>query len=289
MASYTEERFDLSRHRDRRADRGRRASRSSSSTAPARSPASTRCCRWPSASGSSSPSIPASAPRPTTRRSTTSTTTRRHYLDLFDELGHRASSRWPGHSMGGWLAANFAADHSERVTRLVLAAPLGPAGRRAPDDGHLRDPRRGAARLPDRGHVDLRGRTCRCRRRPEFLADRYRETTSAARLMWDAALRPQAAPLAAPADDADAAALGRGRPRSSRSSRRRCGPSSSRAPRSRRCPASATSCSTRPRGGRRGRQLRGRGADGLRTLPPRCALRAHLCASWHGEGTVSAP
>src|SRR5919198_502396 len=67
---------------------------------------------------------------------------RRHYLDLFDELGLEELSL-VGHSMGGWIAANFAADHPERVRRLVLVPPT-----------------------------------------PEFLADGYREMTSAARVLW---------------------------------------------------------------------------------------------------------
>ena len=49
---------------------------------------------------------------------------RRHYLDLLDELGV-GEFALAGSSMGGWLAANFAVDHAERVKRLVLAAPLG--------------------------------------------------------------------------------------------------------------------------------------------------------------------
>ena len=55
---------------------------------------------------------------------------RRHYLDLFDELGLEEMAL-AGHSLGGWLAANFAADHAERVTRLVLAAPFGHAASRS--------------------------------------------------------------------------------------------------------------------------------------------------------------
>jgi pimeloyl-ACP methyl ester carboxylesterase len=107
---------------------------------------------------------------------------RRHYLDLFDELGLEEFAL-TGHSMGGWLAANFAADHGERITRLVLAAPFGMRVEDHPTTDFLAIP---GDQLPPyltadmsifEGHVPMPPT-------PEFLADRYRETTSAARLMW---------------------------------------------------------------------------------------------------------
>jgi pimeloyl-ACP methyl ester carboxylesterase len=107
---------------------------------------------------------------------------RRHYLDLLDELGVGEFALM-GSSMGGWLAANFAVDHTERVRRLVLAAPLG-----LKVDDH---PTTDIFAIPGAevfsyltadmsvfdGHVPTPPT-------PEFLADRYRETTSAARLLW---------------------------------------------------------------------------------------------------------
>jgi pimeloyl-ACP methyl ester carboxylesterase len=107
---------------------------------------------------------------------------RRHYLDLFDALGLERTAL-AGHSLGGWLAANFAADHTERVTRLVLAAPFGMRDEDHPTTDFLALP---GDMLPTylaadmsvfEGHVPTPPT-------PEFLADRYRETTSAARLMW---------------------------------------------------------------------------------------------------------
>jgi pimeloyl-ACP methyl ester carboxylesterase len=107
---------------------------------------------------------------------------RRHYLDLFDALGLERTAL-AGHSLGGWLAANFAADHNERVTRLVLAAPFGMRVEDHPTTDFLSLP---GDVLPTylttdmsvfAGHVPMPPT-------PEFLADRYRETTSAARLMW---------------------------------------------------------------------------------------------------------
>jgi pimeloyl-ACP methyl ester carboxylesterase len=107
---------------------------------------------------------------------------RRHYLDLLDELGIDEFTL-VGHSMGGWMAANLAADHRERVRRLVLAAPLGLKVDEHPtldmfsipgDQilGYLAED----MSVYD-GHVPMPPT-------PEFLADRYRENTSAARVLW---------------------------------------------------------------------------------------------------------
>ena len=123
---------------------------------------------------------------------------RRHYLDLFDELGLEEMAL-AGHSLGGWLAANFAADHTERVTRLVLAAPFGMRVEEHPTTDFLAIP---GDQLPPyltadmsifEGHVPMPPT-------PEFLADRYRETHVGRAAHVDAPLRPQAAPLAAPPD-----------------------------------------------------------------------------------------
>lgn len=109
---------------------------------------------------------------------------RRHYLDVFDQLGVEDFSLI-GQSMGGWLAANFAADHPERVRRLVLAAPLGLRVREHPTvdifsipDEELFGYLAANPSVFD-GHVPMPPT-------PEWLADRYRESTSAARLLWAA-------------------------------------------------------------------------------------------------------
>jgi len=47
-----------------------------------------------------------------------------HYYDLFDALGLRAPAV-VGHSFGGMVAAELAATNPERVSRLVLIAPIG--------------------------------------------------------------------------------------------------------------------------------------------------------------------
>jgi pimeloyl-ACP methyl ester carboxylesterase len=107
---------------------------------------------------------------------------RRHYLDLFDELGLEELSLI-GHSMGGWIAANFAADHPERVRRLVLVAPLGLKVDEHPtqDLFTIPGPELATYLAADlsvfEGHVPVPPT-------PEFLADGYREMTSAARVLW---------------------------------------------------------------------------------------------------------
>jgi pimeloyl-ACP methyl ester carboxylesterase len=107
---------------------------------------------------------------------------RRHYLDLFDALGLEQLSLI-GHSMGGWIAANFAIDHGERVRRLVLVSPLGLKVDEHPtqDIFTIPGPEIGAWLASDlsvfEGHVPVPPT-------PEFLADGYREMTSAARVLW---------------------------------------------------------------------------------------------------------
>jgi pimeloyl-ACP methyl ester carboxylesterase len=107
---------------------------------------------------------------------------RRHYLDLFDELGVDEFAL-AGQSLGGWLAASFAVDHSERVKRLVLAAPVGLKVDEHPTLDIFAVP---GEELPGyltanlsvfEGHVPMPPT-------PEFLADRYRELTSTARILW---------------------------------------------------------------------------------------------------------
>lgn len=113
----------------------------------------------------------------------------RHYLDLFDVLGIRDLSL-VGQSMGGYLAATFAIDASERIRRLVLAAPL---GLRVPEHPttdiftirpeqmleHLSaDPSVFEGKVPDPPT-------------PEFLAQSFRETTSAARILWERPYDPR--------------------------------------------------------------------------------------------------
>jgi pimeloyl-ACP methyl ester carboxylesterase len=105
-----------------------------------------------------------------------------HYLDLFDALGLGEVSL-VGHSLGGQLAAMLAATQAARVRSVVLAAPAGLRIREHPtaDIFSIPDEELPAHLAEDMsvfaGHVPMPPT-------PEFLAERYRETTSAARLLW---------------------------------------------------------------------------------------------------------
>jgi len=106
-----------------------------------------------------------------------------HYLDLTEQL-ELDEVTLGGHSMGGLLAAWFAIEQTRRVRRLVLVAPL---GLRVPEH-----PTVDIFAVPDEelltyvaadmsvfdGHVPHPPT-------PEFLAERYRESTSTARMFWD--------------------------------------------------------------------------------------------------------
>ena len=106
----------------------------------------------------------------------------RHYLDLLDVL-EIGSFTLVGQSMGGWIAATLAISQGSRVSELVPAAPWGLNVPEHPTVdlfsipdaefvGYLSaDPSVFAGKAPDPPT-------------PEFLADRYREQTSAARVLW---------------------------------------------------------------------------------------------------------
>lgn len=104
-----------------------------------------------------------------------------HYLDLFEELGIEELSL-VGESMGGCIAAWFAIEQPRRVRRLVLLSPF---GLRVPDH-----PSTDFFSIPDEevtSHLIadmslLAGATEQPP--PEFLAERYREATSFARVAW---------------------------------------------------------------------------------------------------------
>ncbi|HUN28132.1 MAG TPA: alpha/beta hydrolase [Steroidobacteraceae bacterium] len=57
-----------------------------------------------------------------------------HYLDLFDQLNLQQFDL-VGFSLGGWMAAEFAVAHTQRVRKLVLVAPAG-----LPDPAHPSPP-----------------------------------------------------------------------------------------------------------------------------------------------------
>jgi pimeloyl-ACP methyl ester carboxylesterase len=105
-----------------------------------------------------------------------------HYLDLFDLLDVDELSLC-GFSMGGYMAAKFAIEHRERVRRLVITAAI---GLRVPEH-----PTVDIFSIPDEEFLSYLAEDMSIFEgkvpmppTPEFLADRYRESTSTARLLW---------------------------------------------------------------------------------------------------------
>lgn len=107
----------------------------------------------------------------------------RHYLDLLDllEIDELALV---GHSMGGWLAATLAISQGSRVRSLVLAAPWGLRVPEHPTVDMFSIP---DAELPHFLTADMSVFDGKVPDppTPAFLADRYREATSAARFAWE--------------------------------------------------------------------------------------------------------
>jgi pimeloyl-ACP methyl ester carboxylesterase len=105
-----------------------------------------------------------------------------HYLDLLDALDLQEVSV-VGHSLGGYIACMLAAVQGERFRRIVLVAPFGLLVREHPtiDLFSVPDEEILGVLANDmtvfEGHVSMPPT-------PEFLAERYRETTSLARIIW---------------------------------------------------------------------------------------------------------
>jgi len=112
-----------------------------------------------------------------------------HYLGLFETLGIDRV-RLVGISLGGWLAAQFASEHNDRVTKLVLIAPAGMIDPVHPPLDILSTPGEQVvgmlvsnfevlkSKLPEKPGID-------------FIADRYREATTVARLWWEHPFDPK--------------------------------------------------------------------------------------------------
>lgn len=104
-----------------------------------------------------------------------------HYLDLFDLLGLEELSL-VGHSMGGYLAATLAIEQTSRIRRLVLGAPFGLRVPEHPTFDFFSIP---DEEVPSYLVADMSiFAGMPMPPPPEFLADRYRESTSFARIAW---------------------------------------------------------------------------------------------------------
>jgi pimeloyl-ACP methyl ester carboxylesterase len=104
-----------------------------------------------------------------------------HYLDLFDHLGLEEVAL-AGHSMGGHLASSIALLQPPRVSRLVLAAPFGLWVREHPTVDFFSIPDEEVVPMLTADPSIFSG--IEMPPTPEFLAARYRESTSFARVAW---------------------------------------------------------------------------------------------------------
>jgi pimeloyl-ACP methyl ester carboxylesterase len=104
-----------------------------------------------------------------------------HYLDLFDHLGLEEVAL-AGHSMGGHLASSIALLQPHRVSRLVLAAPFGLWVREHPTVDFFSIPDEEVVPMLTADPSIFSG--IEMPPTPEFLAARYRESTSFARVAW---------------------------------------------------------------------------------------------------------
>ena len=112
-----------------------------------------------------------------------------HYLGLFETVGID-KVRLVGVSLGGWMAAQFASEHNDRVKKLVLIAPAGMIDPLHPAADILSIPGEQVVgmlvsdfevlkkKLPQNPSID-------------FIADRYREATTLARLWWEHPFDPK--------------------------------------------------------------------------------------------------
>lgn len=112
-----------------------------------------------------------------------------HYLGLFETLGID-KVRLVGESLGGWIAAQFASEHNDRVTKLVLLAPAGMMDPEHPALDVISTPgEEVVARLVSNFDV-LKGKLPE-KPSVDFIVDRYREATTVARLWWEHPFDPK--------------------------------------------------------------------------------------------------
>jgi pimeloyl-ACP methyl ester carboxylesterase len=104
-----------------------------------------------------------------------------HYLDLFDHLG-LGEVALAGHSLGGYLASLLAIQQPKRVTRLALGAPFGLWVREHPTVDFFSIPDEEVVPMLTADPSIFAG--VEMPPTPEFLSERYRESTSFARIAW---------------------------------------------------------------------------------------------------------
>jgi pimeloyl-ACP methyl ester carboxylesterase len=112
-----------------------------------------------------------------------------HYLNLFDML-KLDTFNLVGLSLGGYLAAKFASEHSHRIKKLALIAPAGILDEKHPMADILSIPGEEIiGKLVSNIEVLLK----RLPAKPDldFIGDRYRESATTARLLWEHPIDPK--------------------------------------------------------------------------------------------------
>lgn len=106
-----------------------------------------------------------------------------HYLELLDQLGV-AEVNLVGFSLGGFMAASFAIEHAHRLRKLVLVAP---AGLKVPGHPMVDIFRLPPEEVPSYLVTNMAVLAPHLPVQPDvdFMAARYREMTSVARVAWE--------------------------------------------------------------------------------------------------------
>ncbi len=112
-----------------------------------------------------------------------------HYLELFDLL-KLDTFNLVGLSLGGYLAAKFASEHGHRVRKLALIAPAGIIDPKHPMLDVLMIP---GDQIPGLLTSDFEVIRKRLPEKPDldFIGDRYRESGTVARLLWERPADPK--------------------------------------------------------------------------------------------------
>jgi pimeloyl-ACP methyl ester carboxylesterase len=106
-----------------------------------------------------------------------------HYLELFDAL-KLDTFNLVGLSLGGYLAAKFASEHGHRIRKLALIAPAGVIDPKHPILDIVKLP---GDQIPALLTSDFEVIKKRLPANPDidFIAERYREAGTVARLLWE--------------------------------------------------------------------------------------------------------
>jgi len=106
-----------------------------------------------------------------------------HYVELLDALGID-KVHLVGFSLGGYLAAQFASQQRERVKTLTLVAPAGMRSDEHPTIDVLATPGEELVGMLASDFSVLEPWLPK-EPDPDFIGDRYRESTTVARLLWE--------------------------------------------------------------------------------------------------------